>query len=211
MRKLHARVFLFLIAGCSQSVSVGTSSSALCVNTTFVGDCGQTQVVKTDGTQCPAPSAQNSNTCNQNNNPAIVIDSCSTVMDFHPDFAGHVNSSSSLNCGQPGNPACTIDTGWFETVAACCTGGRFGVGVPWGEAKVCCQVADGQSPARCDTPCGLGGKQGCAVCLEQSGGIGGSCSINTGRVEDNNCPRGMHFVESVSVQDSNGCPSMNGQ
>jgi hypothetical protein len=206
MKRLQATAFLFLISGCGQNVSVGTSSSGLCVDATYAGDCGQVQVIKTDGTECPAPSAANSNTCNHNNNPTIVIDSCSTVMNFRPDWAGHVNSSSSPNCGQPGFPACTVDTGWFETVVACCTGGSFGAGVNWGEAKICCQVTDGQSPARCDTPCGLAGKQGCAPCFEQSAGVGGSCSINTGRVEDNDCPRGMQFFESVSVQDINGCP-----
>jgi hypothetical protein len=213
MKTIQAMVLLSLIIGCSQSISVGSSNSALCFSATAIGDCGQTQVVKTDGTQCPAPSAMDSNTCNQHNDPTgIAVTSCSTVMSFHPELAGNHNTHSSPNCDLPGFPPCTVDTGWFEMVAECCVGGGAGPGAVWGELKICCQVIDGQSPAKCDTPCGVAGNRGCKSCTPAtSGGVGGSCTISTGRIEDNSCPRGLQFFETLSVQDINGCNSDNPQ
>jgi hypothetical protein len=195
---------VILAAGCSQTPSVGTTSAlgtvegAVCYSRTDVGDCGQAPLYKDDGTPCPSPWGTSTNTCHQltpGGSIASVL-SCSTVAAFHPEFVGHVNKSSSPNCDQPGYLPCTVDTGWFATLDECC----LGSGVI-GATKVCCQVADGQSPASCDTPCGRGGKKGCAPCTAVSGGVNGSCTIAVAPVENNDCQGDVgQFSETITVE-----------
>jgi hypothetical protein len=173
----------------------------------FKGDCGKPLVVRTDGSQCPGFYPGGTNTCNQNSG-ATAITSCSTVMSFDEGFAGHVNTTSITGCGTPGHPDCTIDTGWFITMVECCSGGAFGVGITWGEVKMCCQVMPGQNPAFCDTPCGRGGGKGCASCEDPMEGqcintfgpvMSDSCSTSDqGEV----CSSGIQYWERIHIRDS---------
>jgi hypothetical protein len=205
---------LILVAGCSRTAPVGAtapigaSEGAICSRTTDVGSCGQAPQYKDDGTPCTTAWGASTNTCNQLSPGAnVTITSCATVTTFHPEFAGRPNTNSSQNCGQPGYLPCTVDTGWFTTLAECCLGSRaFGAGVPWGETKICCQVADGQSPAKCETPCGTGGQKGCATCtIPVSGGVGGSCTIATAPVDDNDCQGDVgQFSQTITIQGSSG-------
>lgn len=206
-----ASVLLLLTLGCAQPPSLATSTTStadtatggICLASTSIGVCGQPQVVKRDGTLCPAPSAADANTCNHHGDPSTVITSCSTVMNFLPDYAGRVNSVTG-----------SVETGWFELQQQCCVNGFvFGPGVSWGETKICCQVMEGQSPAGCDTPCGPGGGKGCAACGDpQSGGPGGSCTITAGEMGDDNCQGdGPQYYETITIQDATGCTNQNGQ
>jgi hypothetical protein len=163
-----------------------TAGDAVCSSRIDVGDCGQAPLYKDDGTPCPTAWGATTNTCNQLSGGGALITSCATVTTFHPEYAGR-----------------GVDTGWFTTLDECCLGGRkAGAGVHWGETKICCQVAEGQSPAGCETPCGIGGMKGCASCTPAaSGGVGGSCTIATAPVDNNDCQGDVgQFSETITIQ-----------
>jgi hypothetical protein len=190
-----------LLAGCSAAPApseanganaLESSAGTVCAVATNVGECGKPVTVRTDGTQCPGLSAPATNTCNVKSGETSIL-SCATVMTWHPELAGHVNSRTG-----------TVDTGWFATLSECCMNGAFGPGAVWGEVKSCCQVRDGKSPAFCETPCGTGGGLGCATCPGTlvSGGVGGSCTIETGSYQESNCQGddGDQFYETMTIQ-----------
>jgi hypothetical protein len=155
----------------------------------FKGECGKPLTIRTDGTNCPGPNnGALLNTCaSLTPGSGTAITSCATVLTFDPKFVDHHNLYSvgnALGCDQPGNPPCTIDTGYFVTLVECCTGGPPGIGVHWGEVKSCCQVKAGQSPKNCDTPCGKGGGTGCASCTSPTVG---QCTNTFGPVQSHSC------------------------
>jgi hypothetical protein len=185
-----------LLAGClaapapseaTQAGALESSAGAVCATATNVGECGKAVTIRTDGTQCPGLSAPTTNTCNVKSGKTSIL-SCATVMTWHPELMNDRN------------------TGWFATLSECCMNGAFGPRAVWGEVKSCCQVRDGQSPAFCDTPCGTAGGQGCATCPGSlvSGGVGGGCTIETGRYEDANCQGddGDPFYETLTIRDA---------
>jgi hypothetical protein len=189
-----------LLAGCSaapappeatRANALESSAGTVCVAATNVGECSKPVTIRTDGTQCPGLSAPTTNTCNVKSGKTAIL-SCATVMTWHSKFFHHQNAKTG-----------TYDTGWFATLSECCMNGAFGPGAVWGEVKSCCQVEDGENPAFCDTPCGTAGAQGCATCPGSlvSGGVGGSCTIETGTYQDSNCQGDDgQFYETMTIQ-----------